>query len=216
MGERERIHGRWAQEPRLRERVGDVTVSLTGPVVVLEGTVERLATKRLAARIAAEAVGATEIEDRVQVRRAAQADDQRVHRHIVDAFTQDPYIDENAITATVHSGVVTLTGTVGSLATKRLAGVIAWWIPGVVDVRNQLTVTPPEEDSDAEIRESVITALDKDPLVDHTRIAVGVHDGVVTLRGTVPSDVERECAEEDCWAIWGVREVHNHIAVDRS
>jgi osmotically-inducible protein OsmY len=209
----EQVRQRLEREPRVREKLGDVRVSLTGRVVVLEGTVERLATKRVAARVAAEALAGTDIEDRVRVRARRLRHPSRVLRHVVDSITQDPYLDERSIEVTMEDGVVTLSGRVPSLAAKRLAGVLTWWVPGVEDVRNRLAVVPPEEDSDDEIREAIITALDKDPLVDHTRIAVGVHDGVVTLRGTVTGEAERECALEDAWMVWGVRDVNDAIEV---
>ncbi|HEY8477426.1 MAG TPA: BON domain-containing protein, partial [Chloroflexota bacterium] len=41
----------------------------------------------------------------------------------------------------VDSGVVTLTGTVPNKRVKAAAGDDAWWVPGVVDVRNELQVT---------------------------------------------------------------------------
>ena len=38
---------------------------------------------------------------------------------------------------------------------KRLAGVLAWWVPGTRDVVNGLEVVPIREDSDDEIAEAV-------------------------------------------------------------
>lgn len=213
MPQNEEVRQRLEQEPRVREKLGDVRVYLRGRTLVLEGTVERLATKRVAARVAAEALAGTDIEDRVRVRTRRLRQPALVVKHVIDSLTQDPYLDERSIEVSMEDGVVTLSGRVPSLAAKRLAGVLTWWVPGVEDVRNRLAVVPPEEDSDDEIREAVVTALDKDPLVDHTRILVGVHDGVVTLRGRVPSEAERECAVEDAWMVWGVRDVKDAIEV---
>ena len=42
----------------------------------------------------------------------------------------------------VVDGVVTLNGSVPGLESKRLAGVIAWWIPGTRDVINGIVVDP--------------------------------------------------------------------------
>src|SRR5512132_47851 len=63
----------------------------------------------------------------------------------------------------VEHGVVTLNGSLPSLAAKRLAGVLAWWVPGVRDVVNGIAVDPPEEDAPIQIEEAVRIALDKDP-----------------------------------------------------
>ncbi len=77
----------------------------------------------------------------------------------------------------VSHGVVTLSGYVPSLSHKRMAGVIAWWVPGTRDVVNGIEVRPPEEDDDGEIADAVRIALEKDPLVDASAIAVIVRGG---------------------------------------
>ena len=113
----------------------------------------------------------------------------------------------------MRQGVVTLDGEVPSLCHKRLAGVLAWWVPGTRDVVNGLEVAPPEEDSDGEITDAVRTALEKDPLLDADGIRVGTRGAVVTLGGVVPSEPQREMAEADAWFVFGVDEVVNRIAV---
>ena len=109
--------------------------------------------------------------------------------------------------------MVTLDGRVPGLAHKRLAGVLAWWVPGVRDVVNGLEVVPPEADDDGEITDAVRIVLEKDPLVDASRIGVSSHDAVVTLRGTVRSEVERRMAEWDAWCVFGVDVVTCEIEV---
>jgi len=64
----------------------------------------------------------------------------------------------------VEHGVVTLNGSVPNLASKRLAGVLAWWAPGSRDVVNGTTVEPPEADAPIQIEEAVRIALEKDSL----------------------------------------------------
>jgi osmotically-inducible protein OsmY len=59
-----------------------------------------------------------------------------------------------AIELRVENGVVTRAGEVPGLDYKRLAGLLAWWVPGSRDVINGLGVTPPEQDSDAAMTES--------------------------------------------------------------
>lgn len=44
----------------------------------------------------------------------------------------------------VKKGIVTLNGEVPSLTHKRLAGVLAWWVPGTRDVVNGLEEVPAE------------------------------------------------------------------------
>ena len=56
------------------------------------------------------------------------------------------------------NGVVTLNGEVPSLSHKRLAGVLAWWVPGTRDVINGLEEVPPEEDNDDELIDAMHVA----------------------------------------------------------
>jgi osmotically-inducible protein OsmY len=111
----------------------------------------------------------------------------------------------------VERGVVTLNGSLPSLASKRLAGVLAWWVPGVSDVVNGITVDPPEEDAPIQIEEAVRIALDKDPLFDASQIRVGVRGRTVRLTGWVPTPPERDAAEWDAWYVFGVDDVINEI-----
>ena len=99
------------------------------------------------------------------------------------------------------------------LGLKRLAGVLAWWVPGSRDVVNGLGVTPPEDDNDGEITDAVRVALEKDPMVNPDQIRVMTHNAVVTLQGQVPTQSERDAAEFDAWYVFGVDKVVNQISV---
>jgi osmotically-inducible protein OsmY len=62
---------------------------------------------------------------------------------IYDALDADPLIPFDAnIDVTVEAGTVYLRGEVPSKRIKHAAGDDAWWIPGVVDVHNEIKVTP--------------------------------------------------------------------------
>ncbi len=100
-----------------------------------------------------------------------------------------------------------------SLTHKRLAGVLAWWVPGSRDVVDGLGVEPPEQDHDGEVTDAVRMVLEKDPLVDAARVRVSATNYVVTLEGLVPSESEREMAELDAWYVLGVDKVVNRIEV---
>jgi osmotically-inducible protein OsmY len=111
----------------------------------------------------------------------------------------------------VEDGIVTLSGEVSGLRLKRLAGVLAWWVPGSRDVVNGIAVVPPEEDTDDEMTDAVRIALEKDPFVEAAQVRVGTRDGVVTLTGLVRSENERHMAEFDAWCVFGVDRVENEI-----
>jgi osmotically-inducible protein OsmY len=84
----------------------------------------------------------------LKVRAMPQRTDEVIAMHVRNALTEDPYLNERDIVITVQAGMVTLTGHQDALAKKRLAGLVAWWVPGVTDVHNEIAVVPEEEDSD--------------------------------------------------------------------
>ena len=120
-----------------------------------------------------------------------------------------------SIDVMVDDGVVTLDGQVSSLSHKRLAGVLAWWVPGTRDVVNGIEVVPIQEDSDDEIAEAVKLVLEKDPLINANRICVTVRNAVVALEGLVVNRVESEMAEMDAWYVFGVDRVANRLEHER-
>ena len=125
----------------------------------------------------------------------------------------EPDSPVGTIELSVADGVVTLDGEAPSLARKRLAGALAWWVPGCRDVVNGLGVEPPETGSDDAIADAVEIVLEKDPFVNAGQIRIGVRNAVVTLTGLVPAESEREMAEFDAWYVFGVDRVVNRIEV---
>ena len=109
--------------------------------------------------------------------------------------------------------MVTLNGEVPSLTHKRLAGVLAWWVPGTCDVINGLEEVPAEEDNDDELIDAVRLVLGKDPFVNASKIRVSSKDWVVTLEGLVPTEAVKQMAERDAWYVLGVKEVFNRVQV---
>ena len=69
---------------------------------------------------------------------------------------------------------------------------------------------------DGDVRTDVEEALFYDTWVDAQRIAVDVADGVVTLRGTLPSAEEVRYATDDAWEVAGVRGVRSELRVEAS
>lgn len=66
---------------------------------------------------------------------------------------------------------------------------------------------------DEEIKEEVEEALFYDTWVDAEAITVEVADGIVTLRGELPSYEEIRYATDDAWDVDGVRGVRSELTV---
>jgi osmotically-inducible protein OsmY len=204
-------------------------------VLVLGGEVESVKAKKLALERVAALPGIAGIADRLHVKPATRMSEKEIRVHVRDMLTEEasfkdlelaeledgkrklvqgaPADARGSIDFEVKDGVVTLNGRVPTLITKRLAGVMAWWVPGVRDVVNGIAVEPPEDDGPYMIAEAVRVVLEKDPYVDATQVRVGVRNAVVRLDGLVPTGTEREAAERDAWCVFGVDNVINEIEV---
>jgi hypothetical protein len=204
--------------------------------LVLDGEVNSVAAKKLALEhVAAIAPSVTCIVDRLHVRPAVPMSDKEIRVHVCNALIAESSLraleicqregDEcplmrgaptngvGAIEIEVADGIVVLNGRVPGLSSKRLAGVIAWWVPGVRDVFNGIEVDPPEVDSPDLIVEAVRAVLQRDPFVNAGQISVDVTGTRVHLTGLVPNETERAAAERDTWLIFGVDDVVNDVKV---
>jgi osmotically-inducible protein OsmY len=211
-----------------------IRLTLSDGDLVIEGEVADIAAKKLALERAAAVAEVRGIVDRLRVAPAERMGDGAIRDLVRDALLAEPALDEcsirvsvkeaweavrnldsaaGSIDITVSDGVVTLDGQVPGLGLKRVAGVLAWWVPGSRDVINGLGVTPPEEDNDGEISDAVRLALEKDPLVNPDQIRVSTRNAVVILQGQVPTESECEAAEFDAWYVFGVDKVINQIRV---
>jgi osmotically-inducible protein OsmY len=204
-------------------------------VVVLAAEVQSVAAKKLALERVASLDGVTGIVDRLHVTPATRMTDKEIRVHVRDMLIDElsfkqleireaegdsfrllrgvPTGAHGSIDIEVQEGIVILNGSVPGLTSKRLAGVMAWWVPGVRDVVNGIAVDPPEDDGPDMIAEAVRVVLEKNPFIDAGQIRVGVRNTVVRLTGLVPTQSERSAAERDAWCVFAVDNVINEIAV---
>jgi osmotically-inducible protein OsmY len=229
-----RVREALRMDPRVHPAYGAMHLEMSGDDLVMEGEVPTVAVKKLALERAAAVPGVAHIVDRLRVAAAERMMDGQIRDLVRDALIQEPALADcslyewakgkreavritdpsrGTIDIRVEDGVVTLDGDVPGLGRKRIAGVLAWWVPGSRDVVNGLGVTPPEEDTAFEIADAVRIALEKDRFVDASQIRVSVQDAVVTLTGIVPTESERDMAEFDAWYVFGVDKVVNRIEV---
>jgi osmotically-inducible protein OsmY len=201
------LHG----DVRLRGR--DIRVDVDAGSVALHGEVEQLAEKRLAINLVRQLREVGEVRDKLRLPPANGFTDTQIVQHIEDALVQDPNLHEQQVKVASVEGFVTLTGWTNSLEEKRLIGLAAWWVPGVVDLDNRIEVVPAQPGHDGDLIDIIRLAFEKDVLIDPSGIGVKVQGNVVTLVGTARSEEERLAAEHDCYYIWGVEEVHNLLRV---
>jgi osmotically-inducible protein OsmY len=229
-------------DPRLGPRFHLDALSLDPQgILTLAGEVASIAAKKRALVHAAAPAEVRRVVDRLRVTPAAPMSDAGIRDRLRRYFSEEPAFKGFAVREArtgaaepeflavagtvqdarsridyeVRDGVVILNGSVPGLVSRRLAGAMAWWVPGVRDVVNGLEPEPPEEDAPIRIEEAVRVVLDRNPLIDDAQIRVGVRHGTVRLTGAVPGEVQRAMAEADAWSVVGVDEVINEIAVVR-
>ena len=227
------VRAAFEHEPRINLHRYPVLVDFGDGIVTLEGEVATVAAKKTGLRLAAGMRGVRGIVDRLRVAAAVSMSDGEIRDHVRKSLIQEPAlqactirvpVEGQGITSTepapgglieiaVNDGVVILNGQVTSLAHQRLAGVLAWWVPGSRDVINGLEVVPPEEDNDDEITEAVHFVLEKDRFVNADHIRVNTKNAAVTLEGVVATEEEKKMAESDAWYVLGVDRIINALKV---
>jgi osmotically-inducible protein OsmY len=221
-------------EPRVRSNTESILLAFANGELTMEGEVDQVAAKKLALEAAARVPGVDRIIDRLHVRPATPMGDGEIRDKVCDALLEEIVLASctirawnkgrletlrelpdaaGAIELRVEDGVVTLDGDVPGYGEKRLAGVLAWWVPGSRDVINGIGITPPEQDSEAGVTDAVLQVLEKDPFVNAESIRVHTRRAVVSLDGTVPREAEVKLAEDDAWYVFGVDKVINRLSV---
>lgn len=143
--------------------------------------------------------------------------DLKIVQQTTGQFTHDQRINiaQSDLAVGCAEGLVTLRGTVPSVAAKRLAARLAAAVPGVRGVDDQLRVASPMPMGDQQIANHIHRAFLQERNLEAEQIALEVRDGgEVTLRGTVHALVYRRLAEVLCWWVPGVTAVDNQLEIN--
>jgi osmotically-inducible protein OsmY len=141
--------------------------------------------------------------------------DSEIKQQVLRELKWDSRISWSEIGVEALDGIVTLTGTVNSYAKKQAAQEAAHRIAGVLDVANEIEVTPAGVfmRTDADIARAVRHVLQWDAFVPDERIQSTVSNGWVTLDGEVNLWHERQDAERAVLRLEGVAGVINKISI---
>jgi len=123
---------------------------------------------------------------------------------------QDPIPSDN-LDIDVQQGIVKLKGLVNNMLAREKAIEMAETIKGVRSVVNNIIVEPLEKPTDTQLNTEILTALTGNPATESFEIDVHVHDGVVTLTGTVDSWQEKQLAAQVVKGVKGVTELRNDL-----
>jgi osmotically-inducible protein OsmY len=202
----------------------------------LEGEVDNLCSKRIAAARAQQAAGGRPVVDALRLAPSMAQDDEAIRKSLADALLYQRELHNctvrqqdhgraellqearddwpsGEIEIDVQGGEITLEGKVISLSHKRMVEALAWRTPGCCNVVDKLQVVPAEDDNDDELTDAIRLVLEMDPLVQADQVGIRSEAGVVTLAGVLRRPEEKQLAEVDAWSVCGVLDVHNRIEV---
>ena len=197
------IKERLAMDGRINPK--GIEVKVNHGTVTLSGVVETIHEKALAENLVASTYGAKAVVNNLVVRPPVSKDDE-IRKAIEEAVKSTPVLQKQDIQVNVSEGVVTLKGTVDTLAQNLAAENAAKTARGAVNVVNMLKVVETPR-PDREIEKDVVLYLKSSSLVNLDDIEVSVKDGVVSLKGTLDNLSHRYVIMRELEKIRGVRRV---------
>jgi hyperosmotically inducible protein len=143
------------------------------------------------------------------------ATDATLNTTVKNKLATDPTTSGSRISVDTSNGVVTLSGSVPTVAEKSEAERIARTTQGVTGVVNNITVEQGETGAGTAFNDATILANVKSQLVASGIIGTNldVKNGEVTLTGIVDSAQERSKAEEIARQAAGVKSVNNQLTI---
>jgi hyperosmotically inducible periplasmic protein len=141
--------------------------------------------------------------------------DSRIESSARKSYVFKTYLKDDDIKISSKSGAVILTGAVSDSVHKSLAQETVAGLPGVTCVDNRLEVkgSRPSANSDEWLFEKVKVTLLFHRSVSSSTTELFVKDGIVTLRGNVASQAQKELTAEYVKDVDGVKDVVNEMNV---
>jgi osmotically-inducible protein OsmY len=191
----------------------EVGVEVDRGVVTLSGTVSDWA-KRLAAQEAAHRVlGVMDVANDIQVQRRGARTDTEIAHAVRQTLEWNVLVPDERIRTTVSNGVVTLEGEVDNLIQREDAERAVRDLDGVRSVNDRIRIHPPPVSTEI-VRSAIEAALERYIEREGRRIQLDVHDGRVTLSGSVRTWAERQAAVGAARGTPGVREVDDRLKLE--
>ncbi|HVW50365.1 MAG TPA: BON domain-containing protein [Trinickia sp.] len=193
--------------------VADIGVEVNDRIVTLSGHptsyAEKLAAEQAAQRVSG--VKAVVVEMEVRLHRSDLHTDEDTASAVRAMLRWMVGLSEEAVKVQVEKGWVTLRGSVPSAHLSHLAERTVGHMRGVVGVSNLIDVSAGQTEQD--LAEKISRALQRHAEREAKHIEIKVHDGTVTLTGTVGSLAERAAARGAAWAARGVHAVIDDLDV---
>jgi osmotically-inducible protein OsmY len=117
-----------------------IDVETMDSVVFLRGTVSTMMEKMEAENDALWVAGVIDTINHINVKPVMKVEDAEIERDIRAALLKNTRLDLTEMNIDVTDGIATLTGGVANFTQKRIAEFVAFAVPGVVDVVNELYI----------------------------------------------------------------------------
>lgn len=138
-------------------------------------------------------------------------EDAALRASVEQALVQHAGIAAEDMRVEVRDGVAMLDGTVDSPEKRGRAEEIAAQDTRIRGVENRLAVAPASAGEDRDLAEQIADVLEASPAVNAEDVLALVEQGVVTLRGAVPSREALRAAQQEAKRTAGVRDVRNEL-----
>ena len=214
------IHAEVANALKKSEFQG-IQISVSNGVVDLEGTVKNFETKEDADKRVHRIKDVRAVRNQLQIAGAGEVPDQKLQQQIIQKLQYDRvgYGNAfNAISVSVHNGVVILGGHALGPVAEDSAVSLASRFPGVTDVVNNIQVDPLSP-MDDQLRLRLYRAiygypsLNKYAIDPVQPIRIVVQNGHVILEGQVSNEADKNIAGIRAQGVPGIFSVTNNLQV---
>jgi len=204
----------------------DIQVQTVQGEVTLDGQVPSEQVKTIAGAIAQDTSSVKQVHNNLAVNPAIERNRDREHLGervadleiqtlLTDALSKNVDLADKHIATEVKNRTVALNGTVQTVNQKYTAEQIAWQVPGVQGITDNLSVADAQaapESADDKLARRVEFELYSTKAIPLKSMQIHADNGVVTLSGTVSSRAEKLLAEKMAKSVEGVHRVVNSLA----
>jgi hyperosmotically inducible periplasmic protein len=204
----------------------DINVQTTQAEVTLNGQVPSEQVKAVAGAIALDTSGVKEVHNNLGINPSTARNpeteglgkrvaDLEIKTLVSEALAQNAELAEKHIATDVKDRMVTLSGTVETVAQKNQADHIAWQVTGVQGVTDSLSAANAQtnpESIDDKLAHRVEFELYSTKAISLKTVQIRADNGTVILTGNVSSRAEKLLAEKTAQSVEGVRKVVDNLS----
>ncbi|MEP6940933.1 MAG: BON domain-containing protein [Rudaea sp.] len=194
-------------------RACNIGVDVQDGVVSLDGDVESLAEKWRSESAAQRVSGVNRLVNAIEVKLPGlgKRSDSEIAQLAKKVLEWTSSVPAGAVKVKVQGGWLTLSGEVDWQYQRTDAAQALRDLSGITGVSNDLRIRV--KAAPASLKADVELALKRGSWPNREQLSVAVHEGEITLSGSVRSRAERELAAHSAWNAPGVHNVVNKITV---